>query len=678
MTWLYPSFLWALFALSIPIIIHLFNFRRYKKIIFPNVRLLQQIDHQTKSGNKLKKYLILAARLLAITFLVFAFAQPIIIDSKQSVKGGKKHISIIFDNSYSMNLQGKEGPLLEAAKNRARAIVSSANNGDEFNIITADMDASMLHFTGRQACLENIDKIKISSNAYPLQNLLALQNSQLYKFNGDKLAYCISDFQAKNSTLSSNPLDTSIKQTWVKIPSEINNNLSVDTAYLLSPILQAKQAITLMAVVSNFTEKDIENNTLELWVNGKPKGIASLSIKAFQSETVSVVFTVETGGIHQCELRLPGDNIPLDDVLYFSLRLNQDHHVNTISSDNSPYLDAVFADNPGFVYKNENAGSINYSAFKQKDLIVLQGINGIGSGLVSELSQFIQNGGTALVFPNKNLPYGGLQDLATAFRFSISEQAILGQMRVSAIDAEHPVFKNIFEKNNKQLDLPSVAKCYQIQSGSSNDFMKLANGSAFIKDIGFGKGHLLLCAVALDAGFSNFQNHALFVPICLRASMMNAYKNPLYYSCADLNDIYTGLPFVQESGVLLLGKKTSLIPEVINRDGSLYLNTNGEISIPGHYQLRLKNTDSSVADLSFNNVRTESDTRSLSSEAFDKICENFNINHFEGSAEKLGAEINKIEKGFPLWKWCILFSLICLLFEILLIRFFRNNVKLSA
>ena len=678
MTWLYPSFLWALFALAIPVIIHLFNFRRYKKILFPNVRLLQQIDHQTKSGNKLKKYLILAARLLAITFLVFAFAQPIIIDSKKSVKGGKKHISIILDNSFSMNLQGSEGPLLEAAKNRARAIVNSANNGDEFNIITADMDASMLHFTGKQACLENIDKVKISNNAYPLQNLLELQNSQLFKFNGDKLAYCISDFQAKNSKLASNPLDTSIKQTWIKIPSEINNNLSVDTAYLLSPILQAKQAITLMAVVSNFTEKDIENNTLELWIDGKPKGIATLSIKAFQSETVSIVFTVETGGQHQCELRLPGDNIPLDDVLYFSLRLNQDYHVNNISSDNSPYLDAVFGDNPGFVYKNESAGSINYSAFKQKDLIVLQGINGIGSGLVSELTQFIQNGGTALVFPNKNLPYGGLQDLGSAFRFNISETPIETQMRVSVVDLEHPVFKNIFEKSNKQLDLPTVSKYYQIQGGFDNDFMRLANGSAFMKDIGFGKGHLLLCAVALDASYSNFQNHALFVPICLRASMMNLYKNPLYYSCADLNDIYTGLPFEQEAGVRLLGKKTSLIPEVINRDGELYLNTNGEISVPGHYQLRLKNSDSSVADLSFNNVRTESDTRSLSTEALDKICENFKINHFEGSAEKLGAEINKLEKGISMWKWCILFSLICLLFEILLIRFFRNNVKLSA
>jgi hypothetical protein len=678
MTWLYPSFLWALFALSIPIVIHLFNFRRYKKILFPNVRLLQQIEHQTKSGNKLKKYLILAARLLAITFLVFAFSQPLLIQDKQSIKGGKKHISVIIDNSFSMNLQGSEGQLLEAAKNRVRAIVNSANNGDEFNIITANMDASLLHFTGKQACIENIDKIKISNNAYPLQNLLELQNSLLLKFNGDKMAYCVSDFQKKNTRISKNPIDTSIKQTWIKIPSEINNNLSIDSAYLLSPILQTKQAITLKTTVSNFTDKDIENNTVELWIDGKPKGIANLNIKAFQSETVSIIFTLETGGNHQCELRLPGDNIPLDDILYFSLRLNQSYNIESISPDNSPYMNAVFADNPGFNYRSENAGSIDYSKFKQEDLIVLQGLNSIGTGLVSELTQFIQNGGTALVFPNKNLTYGGLQDLAPALRLSISEQAIDNPLRVSSIDLEHPVFTNIFENKSKQIDLPNVAKYFQIRGNSGISVMKLANGDAFLLDLPIGKGHVLLSAVALDPSFSNFQNHALFVPICLRASMMNVYKNPLYYSCSDLNDIYTGLPFEQESGISLQGNKTSLIPEVINRDGALYLNTNGEITLAGHYQLKAKNTDTAYANLSFNNARTESDTRSLSTDEYEKLCENLNIKHFDGSAEKLGAEINKLEKGISLWKWCILFSLICLLIEILLIRFFRNNVKLSA
>lgn len=678
MAWLYPSFLWALFVLAIPVIIHLFNFRRYKKIFFPNVRLLQQIDHQTKSGNKLKKYLILASRLLAFTFLVFAFAQPVLLKDKQVLKGGKKYISIILDNSFSMNLNGDEGPLLEAAKNRARAIVNASGNGDEFNIITSDMDASLLHFSGKQSVLESIDKIKISSNAYPLQNLLAIQNSSLMKNNGDKLAYCISDFQKRNSKLISNPIDTSIAQTWIKIPSTARNNISIDSCYLVSPILQTAQPITLVVNVSNYTDKDIEGTTVELWIDGKPKGVANFKIPAYGSESQNMIFTLESGGKHRCELRLPGDNIPLDDILYFSLRLNENYRVSNISEAGERYINAIFEDNPGFIYKKENSGAINFSDFKNHDLIVLQGINSIQSGLISELKKFIQNGGSVLVFPAKEQSYGGLKDLASAFSFGISEQAIKMPMKVSSIDLEHPLFKHIFENKPKKPDLPVASQYFGLQFNSGIAVMRFANNSPFVQDLTIGKGHLLVSSVALDQSFSNFQNHALFVPFSLRSAMLSAYRNPLYYDCADATNIYTGLPFESESGIRLQGEKTSFVPEVINIEGRMHLNTNGEISTAGHYALFNKNSDSAITDMSFNISRTESDTRTLSEEEFNTISSEYGISKYEGAAEQLASELNKMQKGTVLWKWCILFSLLCLLIEILLIRFFRNNVKLSA
>lgn len=497
MSWLFPSFLWALFALAIPILIHLFNFRRYKKIIFPNVRLLQQIDHQTKSGNKLKKYLILASRLLAITFLVFAFAQPVFLKDKRTLRGGKKHISIVLDNSYSMNLSGEEGPLLEAAKNRARAIVNASGNGDEFNIVTADMDASLLHFSGKQSTLENIDKIRISSNAYPLQNRLELQNNHLLKQDGDKLAFVVSDFQKRNSTIQKNVFDTSIRSTWIRIPSEAYTNLSIDTCYLLSPVLQVGQPISLVATVSNYTEKDIEGSTLELWIDGKPKGVATYNIKAFSSEKQTILFTLESGGKHRCELKLPGDNIPLDDVLYFSLRINSDFKITNISNPDERYVQAVFSDNPGFVYKKENSGTINFSDFKNRDLLVLQGISGIQSGFLSELRKFVQNGGTILVFPAKDLASGGLAEMSTAFGFSISEKPLQMSMRVGSIDLEHPIFKPIFENKPVKPDIPTVSQYYQLGFSNGNSIMKLANTHSFLHDLPMGKGHIVVSASTL-------------------------------------------------------------------------------------------------------------------------------------------------------------------------------------
>ncbi len=642
------------------------------------MRLLQQIDHQTKTGNKLKKYLILASRLLAFTFLVFAFAQPVLLKDKQILKGGKKYISIILDNSYSMNLNGAEGPLLEAAKNRARAIVNASGNGDEFNIVTSDMDASLLHFSGKQTALENIDKVRISSNSFPLQNLLAQQNSGLLKNNGDRLAYCISDFQKKNSLLNQNPLDTSISQTWIRIPSESRNNICIDTCYLQSPILQTSQPITLIASVSNYTEKDIENTGLELWIDGKPKGVANYNIKAFSKASQKIIFTLESGGKHRCELRLPGDNIPLDDVLYFSIRLNNNYHVANISADGERYIHAVFADNPGFIYKKENSGSINFSDFRKLDLIVLQGVNDIQSGLISELKKFTDNGGSALVFPAKDQAFGGLKELSAAFGFNISEQAVQSAVKVSRIDLEHPIFKYIFENKPVKPDLPNVMRYYRLQPSAGISVMRMANDHVFLQDIPSGKGHILISAVALDASYSNFQNHALFVPVALRSAMLSSYRNPLYYNCDDASDIFSGLPFESESGIRLQGEKISFIPEVINKSGELWLNTNGEISNPGHYSLLSKSSDSVIADLAFNISRSESDTRTMSEEEFISACNSAGINYYLGAPEQLASELSKVQKGTVLWKWCILFSLICLLIEILLIRFFRNNVRLSA
>ncbi len=677
MVWLYPSFLWALMALLIPISIHLFNFRRYKKVIFSNVKLLKKIDRQTKSGNKLKRYLILASRLLAISFLVFAFAQPILLRKGQVLDSGKKYVSIIIDNSLSMNLSGDEGQLLEAAKNRARAIVNASSSGDEFNIITADMNPALLHFHGKQSTIESIDKIKISSGGHPLSDLLEVQQRTLKEKNGNKIAFCISDFQTKNSKVTKNPVDSNVLQTWIKIPTAEHDNFSIDTCYLQSPILQVGQTITLVVEVSNYTENATEGLTVELEIDGKPKGIANFNIAAFSKDKQTINFTLENGGNHKCLLKLPGDNIASDDDLYFALRIHENYKVDVISIDGERYAEAVFSDNPGFSYKKENGGSINLSGLKNHDLVVLQGINNYQSGMVAELKKFVQNGGTLFVFPsdedNSNLPI-----LLSLFNISTDASVFTENLKISSIDLEHTIYKNIFEKQPKNPDLPTVSKYISLSPIGGNSIMRLSNGKPFIHDISLGKGHFLVCASALNKDWTNFQNHALFLPTLLKSSMLGAYKTPLYYSCGDSKPFETGLPFETESGISLKGQKDAYIPEVINIDGEMLLGTNGEIDAAGHYDLLSKKSDTALAFISFNTNRNESDTRTLSEDEFNTTTQNFSVEKFEGSSEKLSAEFIKSQKGISLWKWCIIFVLFFLLIEILLIRFFRNNAKLSA
>jgi len=100
MSLVYPSFLWALSALVIPIIIHLFNFRKTTRIYFSNTRFLKQVKEETTQKRRLKQYLVLASRLLFLFFLVMAFAQPFL-PAKEEM-GQQSTISIYIDNSYSM------------------------------------------------------------------------------------------------------------------------------------------------------------------------------------------------------------------------------------------------------------------------------------------------------------------------------------------------------------------------------------------------------------------------------------------------------------------------------------------------------------------------------------------------------------------------------------------------
>ena len=138
MQFLFPGFLAALGFLAVPIIVHLFNFVRYKKIYFSNVRFLKEVKEETQSRSRLKHLLILAARLLAIFFLVFAFAQPFIPAKNAIVKEGTKAVSIYIDNSFSMAALGKNGTLLDEAKKDALDILKAFGPTDKFQLLTND------------------------------------------------------------------------------------------------------------------------------------------------------------------------------------------------------------------------------------------------------------------------------------------------------------------------------------------------------------------------------------------------------------------------------------------------------------------------------------------------------------------------------------------------------------
>lgn len=137
MNFLFPQFLWALLALSIPIIIHLFNFRRAKKLYFSNVDMLRHVKQTTSSKLKLKHWLVLCARLMTIFFLVMAFSQPFLPsnDGRQL----SRDVVLYLDNSQSMsNLTSSESPGLDVSIGMISEVLNAYPRETRFQLITND------------------------------------------------------------------------------------------------------------------------------------------------------------------------------------------------------------------------------------------------------------------------------------------------------------------------------------------------------------------------------------------------------------------------------------------------------------------------------------------------------------------------------------------------------------
>src|SRR6195952_2084741 len=179
MHFLYPAFLFALLSLVIPVIIHLFNFRRYQKVYFSNVQFLKEIQEQQASRRNLKERLILASRLLAIFFLVLAFARPYIPGKNAANAGKLQTVSIFVDNSYSMQTINREGTLLDEAKRRAKEIASAYSINDSFQLLTQDFEGKHQRLLSRDEFNDAVDAVKISPQSRSLQQIITRQQSLL-------------------------------------------------------------------------------------------------------------------------------------------------------------------------------------------------------------------------------------------------------------------------------------------------------------------------------------------------------------------------------------------------------------------------------------------------------------------------------------------------------------------
>ncbi|WP_345955161.1 BatA and WFA domain-containing protein [Mucilaginibacter sp. PAMB04168] len=676
MHFVYPAFLFALITLAIPVLVHLFNFRRYKKVNFSNVQFLKDIKEQQSSRRNLRERLILLSRLLALGFLVLAFAKPYLPSQNTIPPGQQQAVSVFIDNSYSMQTLNPEGSLLDEAKRRAKEIAAAYAINDRFQILTQDFEGKHQRLLNRQEFNDAVDAVKISAQSRNLQQIISRQLSLLQTQPGSlQQAYVISDFQAKATGLATLKPDTGTKVNLIQIKANTLPNIAVDSVWLVSAVHRPGETEKLVVKLHNYAAEDASGIPLKLLVNGMQKALASYDVKARAIRQDTLTFSGLQSGWQQAQIQLQDNPVTFDNQFYFSFNVKDKLPVLLVNGGQpNAYLRAAFSSDNFFSPVFTNEGSVNYSRLSAYPLIVISDVKSISSGLAQQLKSYVSKGGTLAVFPADGADLVSYQSLLQPAGAAFPQKLLTEATRVSSLNIQNALFKTVFEDVPRSPDLPIVKKYYQLSAATQTrreSLMDLPGGQPFWSGYKSGSGKIYVSAVPLQEDYSNLPRHALLLPILFRMALLSGHDQPLFYTLGNDAVIETVPLQVGEKQILKLTKDNqTIIPDARQQEGTTLLYLADQLQQPGNYQLSKQ--DSLAAIIAFNNNKLESDLTYMDKSALIGLLPK-GSEVWQPGKGSMSNTVTDTNFGLQLWKLCIILALIFVAGEILLVRLYKTG-----
>lgn len=677
MSFLYPGFLFALFAVAIPVIIHLFNFRRFKKIYFSNVKFLKEVEEQNSSREKLKNLLILFARILTIAFLVLAFAQPYISSSNNDSATSINVVSIYVDNSFSMEAANKDGSLLDEAKRKAAIIVKGFGLNDRFQLLTNEFNGKDQRLIDREEFLTAIQEVQISPVSRKLQNVLNLQARTL-KGSGNKSIYLLSDFQT--NLASQKPLSVNTDVTYTAIIFEPNNlpNIAVDSVYFLSQSHQPGASEKLVVVVKNYSAEEAKNVPIKLTVNDTQKGIASLTLGKSTTLRDTLNFSGLNAGWQKGLITVRDNPVNFDDSLFFSFNVENSARILAINGNGlSKTLAALYGADGYFKLSQTDEGSIDYNSFSSYKLIILNELKGPSSGLASQLKTYVQNGGSVMILPLLSDDFSIYNSFLSNLALPTIQKLDTVSTKIDKVDFINPIFKTVFSSVPKNVDLPIIYRHFNYTERtqiSSVAIMKFANGTTFLGDSKLGSGTIYLAGSGFNPKDGNLETSSVFIPIMYRAALVNNFQPALFYTVGQEQALLANSIVKRKNDNLkLYSKEFEVIPELREVEGKTLIYVADQLKQSGFYDLKL--SDSLLSVFGFNNDRIESEMKYLTKAQIASLLPNNSIQVYDAENDLSKFSFGRTEIAYTLWKLCIILSLVFMAVELLLIKFGTPKTK---
>ncbi len=686
MKFLFPTFLFALFSIAIPIIIHLFSFRQYKTVYFSNISFLKNIKKESKNKSRLKQLLILLARILTIVFLVFAFARPYVPANTETKNQPNQIIGIYVDNSFSMNALSEKGQLLEVARNKALEICLAYPAGTKFRLFTNDLKPKHQHLFNKEQFIQQVSEMQISPVVVPISmiyNRFAIQSDNIDNLKTDKHLYFISDFQQSITDIEN------FKEELVFsyfIPLETNDiaNLFIDSCWVEVPAHRLKQEEEIFVKIKNNSNQDYQNLPLKLLLNDSIKSITNFSVNANEEIVASLNYTNNSSGLQLGKLEISDYPFTHDNNWHISYFVEPQLKALAIFANNESskqglsYISSLFKNDNFIALEEMNIRNLQISRLNSFNTIFLVNLESFSSGFLNELKTSVAKGTSVVIFPSKNNTEN-TNNLLAMFNASQIAGIDTSKQKISGVDFDNRFFEEVFRKKEQNPIYPEInghLRFAQNVMSMETRLLWFQNNDKALSTVNYEDGKIWTFAFPLEKKNEAFARDVLFVPTLYNIVLYSMPKQDMSYVLGNKTFIeITGSQTIDlNSKIEIEHKETGekFIPNKNISTRGTQLDFSGQIVSDGHYLVL--NNDNILASMAFNYDRKESVLNYFTeNELQDKIeiSQLKNARVIQNTSQNFSKIFDEIQKGKQLWRWCLLLALIFILTEVAIIRFWK-------
>lgn len=697
MTFLNPAILIGLIAASIPIIIHLLNLRKLKKIEFSTLTFLKELQKNKIRKIKIKQWILLALRVFIILLLVSAFARPAFegVAIGGTTSAAKTTAVFILDDTFSMSVVDPRGSYFNQAKHSIKELMNELQEGDEAALILVSQEnvTDIQPTTNLNAIVNQLELAEISYASGITHNAL-IKGGRILEAskNFNKEIYLLTDFQqsrfADPNALSdlSNLFGERVKLYTIGFSGKDIFNLGIDHIQSNTQIFEKDKPVNISAVVTNYGNQSTSNSVISLFINNERVAQQSVNLNSGESQEVFFETLLKHIGNIEVYAELEDDDIEYDNRRFLNLFVPDEIRVAifTDKREDARFIElalSAYDEGETIKYTTRNLNqlaSVNLNAYEVVIIIGTEAITGY-----ERIAGYVNNGGSLFIMPGSETTLQKFRELCNALSLpepsSISgtKGEVTSAVSFGAVEFEHPVFDNIFQQREKKnIDSPEIYYYFNYSTqGRGISVISLIDNSSFLSEFKKENDKILLMNTAPVLTCTNFPLKSIFVPLITKSVFYLASKDKVDESFIAGETLQINISGNTLPQVKIVKPNNSEEYIVIDNPAAdrylFYQNT----SLAGNY--RIYSGDNLIDIAAVNHHPLESNIKPLASDGFKDYLNEINFKGFHKSInpdDDVALIVQQTRFGSELWKHFLLLAIFLALIEMFIARAAKKDM----